>query len=60
MDIERRKRISKERLEICKKCEFYVESTTQCSKCGCFMKIKTLLPFSKCPIDKWGKDKENV
>jgi len=49
---------AKERLEICKNCEHYVHETTQCLKCLCFMEAKTLLPSSECPIEKWGKYKE--
>jgi hypothetical protein len=41
------------RLEICKGCEFYRARTNQCKKCGCFMKLKTLLEKAKCPIGKW-------
>ena len=41
------------RLEICKGCEFYRARTNQCMKCGCFMKLKTLLEKAKCPIGKW-------
>jgi hypothetical protein len=44
----------KERVDFCKNCE-YITSMRTCSKCGCFMPAKTLLPFMKCPIDKWGR-----
>ena len=40
------------RINICSKCEFLKEHT-RCEKCGCFMKVKTRLGFSKCPIGKW-------
>lgn len=46
---------SEVRLDICKSCEHYISLTTQCKKCGCVMKLKTALPFSECPIGKWGK-----
>jgi hypothetical protein len=42
-----------ERLAICKQCEFYIELTGQCKKCGCFLKGKTMLSASECPIKKW-------
>ena len=58
------------RLQICKKCEHYVESTRSCGTlilgedvvvgterkklCGCVMTIKTRLKTAQCPIDKWG------
>jgi hypothetical protein len=47
--------VSKERLEICGTCEFYVPITTQCNQCGCFMRGKTLLLDAECPIGKWSK-----
>ena len=43
------------RYDICKSCEHYFAPTDQCKKCGCIMSAKTYLPFTKCPIDKWGK-----
>ena len=47
-DVEIEKRIS-----ICESCEFYIKSTTNCKKCGCFMKIKTKFKGLSCPIQKW-------
>ena len=47
-DVEIEKRIS-----ICESCEFYIKSTTNCKKCGCFMKIKTKFKAMNCPIQKW-------
>ena len=41
------------RLEICRSCEFFRVRTEQCRKCGCFMKLKTKLEHSRCPIGKW-------
>ena len=41
------------RLEICRACEFFKPRTERCSKCGCFMKLKTKLENAKCPIGKW-------
>lgn len=40
-----------QRLEICKKCEYY--SRGRCSICGCFMHIKARLAASKCRLNKW-------
>ena len=40
------------RINICSQCEF-LKKHTRCEKCGCFMKVKTKLGFSKCPIGKW-------
>ena len=44
---------SEERLEHCRACEHFIEGSSQCKLCGCFMDYKTLLPFSSCPINKW-------
>lgn len=43
----------KYRLEICSACDFFKPATKQCSKCGCFMKLKTRLEKAHCPIKKW-------
>ena len=51
--------MSKKRLEICKECEYYTQSTSKCAKCGCFMKAKALLKNSECPIEKWNKYDES-
>jgi hypothetical protein len=48
-----RKDVSDKRLDICKQCEFYDSESTKCKKCGCFMRYKSMLPYSKCPLDKW-------
>ena len=42
-----------ERLAICRACDHYSKTTTQCGICGCFMPIKTSLPHAECPIGKW-------
>jgi hypothetical protein len=41
------------RLEICRACEFFRPKTETCRKCGCFMKLKTMLENAKCPVGKW-------
>ena len=43
------------RYDICKSCEHLIHLTNQCKKCGCFMATKTYLPFTECPVGKWGK-----
>jgi hypothetical protein len=43
----------KYRLEICQGCPAYRPTTNTCKKCGCFMKLKTLIEKSSCPIGKW-------
>jgi len=45
--------LSKQRLSVCKTCEFYKAMLFTCQKCGCFMPLKTLLSDSKCPVGKW-------
>lgn len=41
------------RYNICESCEHFFTLTTQCKKCGCFMKAKTKLENAKCPMSKW-------
>lgn len=38
------------RLEICQRCEFFRKSDQRCSRCGCYMSVKTYLKSSKCPL----------
>lgn len=58
--------IKKNRLKICKKCEFYrnflmlrkpkINLGARCGKCNCFLDAKASLSkefFGSCPIDKW-------
>jgi hypothetical protein len=42
-----------ERYSLCKSCPELIKLTTQCKKCGCFMKAKTKLEKAFCPIGKW-------
>lgn len=41
------------RMNICSECEFLIAESSRCSKCGCYMNVKTRLDASKCPIGKW-------
>lgn len=41
------------RLSICKQCQFFNSLSQRCSKCGCFLSVKTYLKAEKCPIGKW-------
>ena len=50
--------IRKERLDLCKGCEHYFKPTGTCKKCGCFMRIKTTLAYTECPIGLWGSTEE--
>jgi hypothetical protein len=45
--------LSKERYKICQACPELIKLTSQCKKCGCFMKLKTKLELATCPIEKW-------
>lgn len=44
---------AQKRYSICQGCPEFISLTTQCKKCGCFMKFKTQIESSKCPIGKW-------
>jgi ribosomal protein L32 len=47
------KDLASERLAICKACPELIKLTTQCKKCGCFMKAKTTIEAATCPLGKW-------
>lgn len=40
-----------QRKEICKNCSNLIDK--RCELCGCYMPLKVINPFSKCPINKW-------
>ena len=42
------------RYKICEGCENFT-TLKFCSKCNCFMPVKTKLPYKKCPIDLWDR-----
>ena len=41
------------RYPICKDCERFDSMLKLCKECGCFMPMKTLIPISSCPVQKW-------
>jgi len=41
------------RLDICKGCEFFDSLSQRCSKCGCYLTVKTYLKAEHCPVNKW-------
>ena len=41
------------RVEVCKQCDQYLESTLRCNECGCFVPFKAQMRKSNCPIGKW-------
>ena len=47
----------KQRLDICRQCEFFIRLTQRCQECGCFMPVKAFIPNEVCPLNppKWGK-----
>ncbi len=44
---------AEKRLDICKGCEFFDSLSQRCSKCGCYLSVKTYLKAEHCPINKW-------
>jgi hypothetical protein len=44
---------SSRRFSLCLSCPELIKFTSQCKKCGCFMRIKTKLEHASCPIGKW-------
>lgn len=47
------KETTEKRMNECLNCEFLIPAQSRCSKCGCFMNMKTRLQTSTCPIGKW-------
>ena len=41
------------RLAICRGCPFFRHTDERCSKCGCYMAVKTYLRAERCPVGKW-------
>ena len=44
------------RFSICQGCDHFIKATSQCKKCGCFMKVKTRISTARCPVGKWEKE----
>lgn len=44
---------SEQRLNICKSCEKFIETTQMCSLCLCIMPMKVKLAPACCPENKW-------
>tara|TARA_B100001939_G_C16815420_1_gene561920 strand:+ start:73 stop:246 length:174 start_codon:yes stop_codon:yes gene_type:complete len=51
--LQKIQKMGQERFDICKECPELFTPTAQCKKCGCFMKLKVVIPNQKCPIGKW-------
>jgi hypothetical protein len=45
--------VYKERLAVCKTCDFYAKAAHMCKDCGCFMPAKAKIAKLRCPKDKW-------
>lgn len=45
--------LAAERYSICELCPSFLKISKQCTKCGCFMHLKTKLAAAECPIGKW-------
>lgn len=41
------------RLKTCDECPRLFRPTGQCKECGCFVKAKSRLKTSECPLGKW-------
>ena len=41
------------RYDICKSCDQFNNTTTQCKVCKCVMSVKTYFALSSCPLKKW-------
>ena len=59
---EKRKVEAQKRIQICENCEFFWKFARNCMICGCFMDVKTKMPFELdenglsiegCPEKKW-------
>jgi hypothetical protein len=47
-------KLQKRRLEICNTCDDLIRKPVKvCSKCGCFLELKTLVETESCVLDKW-------
>jgi len=51
--------VENERKELCTNCEHYEGQEQVCKMCGCFVPQKVKHVFDSCPVNKWGRDKEN-
>jgi hypothetical protein len=49
----KKKRVGKERMDICIPCKLFDKDTKKCIHCGCPMEKKTLVMEEKCPKGKW-------
>jgi hypothetical protein len=45
------------RMKVCGGCEFFLKEDKRCSKCGCFMEVKSKFIKTTCPLDRWEETK---
>jgi hypothetical protein len=45
--------VKKQRLTICKECEYYDAQQIRCKSCGCFLLQKASFALDSCPLQKW-------
>lgn len=43
----------KQRYQVCRQCENFINITKQCKKCYCFIPMKAQFEIFKCPEGKW-------
>lgn len=53
MNLKELQEMGNERFSICKECPEFFKPTGQCKKCGCFMRLKVVIPNQNCPLSKW-------
>jgi hypothetical protein len=41
------------RYELCTRCENFNKENSKCKLCGCYMKVKVMLPNAACPQKYW-------
>jgi hypothetical protein len=41
------------RMDICKTCPMFVQESSRCLECGCFMRAKAMFKKTYCPLHKW-------
>jgi hypothetical protein len=44
---------SQRRFAICEQCDCFNPDTARCSKCGCYMRVKTTFRTAVCPQGTW-------
>lgn len=50
--------IYNERLDICKKCDWYDPEQNRCKECGCFLGEKARWSLDSCPVGKWSSNSD--